>query len=215
MIRALSLALVASSLGCATSYPHVQLARAPTEDASYEERAAYYKAHAASAYDGQRLVLHDGTAIYWPEDLAPAVDDGSPTAKAIREAQKAREDLAPLGAVQLASAGALALGTVGMTASLVPLVAMRDSELGTPLGMGLLVGGGAVMVGGAMSATLAPMFFVEPQRRFDDAIRAVVTTYPQSLSDRVGIQPDADGRLVDVAGSVEDAPAPPATAGML
>lgn len=209
--------VLALAAGCgANLHPHVKLDEAPTAAAPYAARADYYKRHNPDAYDGVRMVLHDGTAIYWPEDLRPAVAPTSPTAKAIDRVEDARAKLKPMEDA-LAVTGLVSVAGLGaMGASMLPGLAWTmDSTNNDLMGLaalGLLVGGGAAITGAAMVATVLPVFYMEDQQRFSDAIGAVVTTYPQSLSDRVAIQPDANGRLVDL--TVDAPPADPAkTAG--
>jgi hypothetical protein len=48
--------------------------------------------------------------------------------------------------------------------------------------------------------------FANDYQRLADAERTVLTTYPQSLSDRVAIQPDANGRLVDLTAEAAAVP---------
>lgn len=204
--------VVALATGCgANLYPHVKLDEAPTAQAPYDARADYYKRHNPDSYDGVRMVLHDGTTIYWPEDLRPAVAPTSPTAKAIDRVEEARAKLKPMEDAMSVTGivGAAGLGAMGaaMLPGMVWTIDSTHNELMGVAALGLLVGGGAAITGAAMVATVLPAFYLEDQQRFSDAIGAVVTTYPQSLSDRVAIQPDANGRLVDLT-----VDAPPADA---
>jgi N-acetylmuramic acid 6-phosphate (MurNAc-6-P) etherase len=52
---------------------------------------------------------------------------------------------------------------------------------------------------GSVIAMTPSLVFAADDQRLADAAQKVVTTYPQSLSDRVALQPDANGRLVDLA----------------
>jgi hypothetical protein len=61
--------------------------------------------------------------------------------------------------------------------------------------------GGLAGAAVGVAVALAPSFLFAPQfQALADAQQQVVTTYPQSLADRVAIQPDANGMLVDLAG---------------
>jgi hypothetical protein len=89
--------LVSGVVGCA---PHVQFAKRPALSASLEEREAFAATHAPTslrpagqgplwAEGSPSLRLQNGTQIAHPEDLLPLVDNDSPTAAAIHEANTA------------------------------------------------------------------------------------------------------------------------------
>jgi hypothetical protein len=213
-------ALAVVTTGCGNMYPHVKLDEAPTTQAEYALRADYYKKHAADSFDGNGMMLHDGTHIYWPEDLKPAVDPGSPTAKAIARVEEGRKALEPMENIAGISSLVAAGGLATMGASLVPMMigaVTYDSESTTDdlmmlmmnASLGLLGLGGVAVCGGGLVAATVPLLYMEESQRFNEAIQSTLATYPQSLSDRVGIQPDANGRLVDVTtGIAGDTPAP-------
>jgi hypothetical protein len=199
--------LLASITAC-QSLPHTQLTTAPNLDDRYEKRAAYFKKYSPDTYDGSRVLLHDGTAIYYPEDLAPAVDPESPTASAIAKNTKLRaaiEAKTPL--VMYPAYGLVALGAVGMFSSLAFTGSNQDG-----LFLGTMLGGTGLMVAGVAWGYIGSAVMLgDDERALNDATSAVLTTYAQSLSDRVGIQPDADGHLADTAGNKDtgSAPVPP------
>jgi hypothetical protein len=188
---------VALSGACA-SVPHVTLPTAPDTSAPYAERAAYYKKAALDGYDGNRVTLHDGTFVYWPEDLKPAVSPDSHTAKAIDNVVKARSELEPAGMITTGGS-IVALGGLGAMAVAAGLTSFGAYE-NLLLSSVIMVGGlGGVAAGVAVA--LAPSVLFGPQfQALADAQQQVLTTYPQSLADRVAIQPDANGMLVDLAG---------------
>ena len=192
------------SVGCATGRTHVTLADAPTKDASYEARAAYFKQHAPSSFDGTRVVLHDGTSIYWPEDLKPAVDPSSPTAKAIADAAAAREALAPGNAIgttgSLLAAGGLVVMMGGLTVGIGETIMRNDGThpVGDAVMLPSVIGGTGALLAGLGVAMVPGFLYAAEQEKLDDATRRVLTTYPQSLADRLAIQPDANGILVDM-----------------
>lgn len=207
--RAASTIAVLTVLGtgaCASTAPHVTLAVAPDASAPYAERAAYYKRAAVDRYDGSRLTLHDGTFVYWPEDLKPAVAPDSHTGQAIDAVVAARAAVQPAKMVSTAGMVVAAGGLLALTGSMVALMggvvatggrSPPDGGLVFPL----LYGGlGAMGVGGVVA--MAPgMVFSQQYQDLADASQKVLTTYPQSLSDRVAIMPDADGRLIDLTES--------------
>lgn len=93
---ATTLALALAATACATPLPHIELPRAPTSQDGYQARADHFKRYAPDSREYSHLFLHGGDRVYWPEDLAPAVDDDSATGKAIREYLDARDKAAPL-----------------------------------------------------------------------------------------------------------------------
>jgi hypothetical protein len=198
-----ALALVVMTSACATALPHVALDAAPDASAPYDQRADYYKRVALDGYDGARVTLHDGSFVYWPEDLKPAVDPTSNTAKAIADVEAARP--AVDRANQIAGVGGLiaAGGLVAMTGSLLLPVGTAGATNGANDGISATLPwlvGGAVATGVGSVVSLVPsILFSGDYQRLSDAAQKVLTTYPQSLSDRVAIQPDANGRLVDLA----------------
>lgn len=190
---ALALASVLAATACATPLPHLEIPRAPTSKDGYELRAAYFKSYAPDSREYSHIFLHGGDRVYWPEDLAPAVDDESPTAKAIREYLDARDKAAPLQAVGNGSMAVFGIGMLGFLAS--PFLLFVDplpseaafgsmAVTGGVSGIALVVGLGAAMMNG------------DEQRMAEAADRAS-RTYPQSLSDRVGIHIDVNGNLID------------------
>ena len=186
--------------GCA-GIPHRSLATAPTATEPYEVRAAYYKAHSPDAFADGVLRLHDGTSVYYPEDLAPAVAPASPTASAIKRYQKAEADLEPMTTMTLVSSGAmlggLAIGSGALLGGTIAL-AGESPELGV-VSLIALAASGVALTGGAVGATVAPIVYSDQLRERADAAEAAVSTFAQSLSDQTGIQPDADGHLRDLA----------------
>lgn len=211
--------VVSVTLGCATvaPSPHVELPRAPAADEPFDARASYLKDHALQSRESDHVFLHGGTRVYWPEDLLPAVDASSPTAKAIQEHVEARERVEAFDWINYGTNG---LGFVGGAAMLGGLGAMfipiaSDDPSVEDLGWGLtltgLVGGGALM-GGALVVAMVHGFIVgEDAQAANEAADRAVRTYPQSLSDRLGVGIDANGRIVDYA-EPGNAPPPPPTA---
>lgn len=191
-----SLALAALAVACATPNPHVELPRAPTASDPYEPRAAYFKSYAPDSREQTHIFLHGGDRVFWPEDLAPAVDEGSPTGKAIREYIDARDKAAPLMAV---SSGSMAVFGVGMLGFLASPFLLFIEPLPSEVAFGsMAVTGGASAV--ALVVGLGAVMMNPDETRMAEAADRVARTYPQSLSDRVGIHVDADGNLVDSTG---------------
>ena len=195
----------ASAGGCATAYPHTSLDTAPTTAATYDKRAAYFKRAAPNGYDEESVVLRDGTVVYHAEDLLPAVDAASTTATAIHKTTTLREELAPkelavwgpgIGLIGVGSA--VALGSLFVPVLIAPEL---SKETGAPTAMmiGGTVGIATVVVGLGWGFIGQSLFLDEQERALNDANVAAITTYGQSLSERVGIVPDGNGRLVDTA----------------
>ena len=199
--------LALAATACATPAPHLEIPRAPASSDNYELRAAYFKTYAPDTREYSSVFLHGGDRVYWPEDLAPAVDDDSPTGKAIREYLDAREKAAPLQAVSNGSMAVFGVGILGFLASpFLLFVEPLPSEVafgamavtGGASGVALLVGLGATMMN-------------PHEQRMGEAADRASRTYPQSLSDRVGIHIDVNGNLIDsnAGGPRGDALPPP------
>lgn len=202
----LALILIAAS-GCRT-VPHVEIPKAPTTADPYDRRAAYYKAYSADGMSGGALLLHGGERVHWPEDLLPAVDEASPTAKAIRRVVQARERLeARSWFIGVPATIAVAGGSGLMLAS--PALLFFDGVESDVMMPTLLAGAGIAVGGLAWGWAGEALFNAEDRTTFETGIETVLQTYPQSLSDRVAIQPSADGLLLDLE-AVRDAP-PPST----
>lgn len=199
----LSVVTAAGAVACATPNPHVELPRAPTRDAGYDERAAYFKSYAPDSREYSHLFLHGGERVYWPEDLAPAVDEGSPTGKAIRDYLDARDKAAPLQAV---SGGAMAVFGAGMLGFLASPFLLFIDPLPSEVAFGSMAVTGGVS-GVALLVGLGAVMMNPDEARMAESADRAVRTYPQALSDRVGIHVDADGNLVDSAGGGLGAPA--------
>lgn len=191
LVAVVALALAATA--CATPNPHVELPRAPTAKDDYDARAAYFKQYAPDTREYSHIFLHGGDRVYWPEDLAPAVDDASPTGKAIREYLDARDKAAPLQAV---SSGAMAVFGVGMLGFLASPFLLFIDPLPSEVAFGsMAVTGGASAV--ALVVGLGAVMMNPDEARMAEAADRASRTYPQSLSDRVGIHIDANGNLID------------------
>ncbi len=206
------LTLVAVASGCATPNPHVELPRAPAPDEPFEERAKYYKAHALQTVEYDHLFLHGGTRVYWPEDLLPAVDAESATAKAIQDHVVARERVEAWRWLESTSSGLVGLGLIGMGASLgfvlVPIAAPQLDDLSYTLAIGSLVGGGAVTLLGFSVLLGYGIIVDEDAKAAGEASDRTTKTYPQSLSDRLGVGVDANGLIQDYVKPGAPAPAP-------
>lgn len=190
---------VLAAAGCAT-WPHQPLPTPPASSAPYEERAAYYKKYSPEAANFSQsgyLLLHDGTRLYWPEDLLPVVAADSPTAKAVAEHVPQRDTSHTIVAwVLLPSYAGTLVGSVALAVGF--SVAPADDMLGrlvSPLTLapaaflGLALVG--VLVGNVLNA--------DPARLANESLLAVVTTYPQSLEDRLLVHVNADGNIVDTS----------------
>lgn len=193
---------------CATPKPHVELPRAPTRDAGYEERAAYMKNFSADTRESDHVFLHNGTRVYWPEDLAPAVDEESPTAAAINEHMKARETIEgwqwgyDVSQVVAYAGAAGMLGGLGMlffpiAVQSVDTLAPAEPYAWYPAIGGLVAGGSLIAVAYAGIFGLNTMLSEELETSGETADRAI-RTYQQSLSDRVRVGVDANGILFDL-----------------
>lgn len=205
----LSIVLLASLFtGCATANqrPHLEVPTAPTVDAPFEERAAYYKRYALQSREGTHLFLHGGDRVYWPEDLRPAVDEDSPTAKAIADHAEARARMEQWSWLAYGStyttAGGLALVLGGLTLGLTTTVIANNDKQLRDLGSNILLGG--VTVGGVVAGVGLVGIFVnglivgEDDRLASEAADRAARTYPQALTDRLGVGVDANGLLFDL-----------------
>lgn len=201
---------VTLSAACVTPNPHVELERAPSLDAPFDERARYYKEHALGTREYNHVFLHGGKRVYWPEDLLPAVDPGSPTALAIQDHVEARERVEEWNWLAYTISGtgyvgaALLLGGVGAMA--IPLFADQYDDLGWTLVATGLIGGGAIMLGGLGLVFVHEAIIGEDSGASAEASDRAVKTYPQSLSDRLGVGVNADGVIIDFVRPGTNAP---------
>lgn len=206
----LALVTVTLSAACVTPLPHVELERAPSLDAPFDDRARYYKEHALGSREHNHVFLHGGTRVYWPEDLLPAVDPGSPTAKAIQDHVEARERVEEWNWLSYGISGvgyvggALLLGGLGAMA--IPLFADQYEDVGWTLVAGGLIGGGVIMLGGLGLVFVHEAITGEDAAEAAEASDRAVKTYPQSLSDRLGVGVSADGVILDFVKPGAEAP---------
>lgn len=204
--------------GCATSspHPHLEVPTAPTAADSFEARATYYKRYALQSRETGHLFLHGGDRVYWPEDLRPAIDDESPTAKAIADHIEARVRVEQWDwlsqSSSYAAAGGLLVGLGALGVGLTTTIVSDDKQiedLGTTAMLGgLAVGGG--LLGAGLVGVFTYVFIVdEDERRAGEAADRAARTYPQALTDRLGVGVDANGLLFDLRTKVpESEPAP-------
>lgn len=211
----LALVAVTVSGACVTPNPHVELERAPSLDAPFDERARYYKEHALNSREYDHVFLHGGKRVYWPEDLLPAVDPGSPTAQAIQDHVEARERIEEWNwlAYTISGAGYVGGGLMlgGLGAMAIPLFLDQYEDVGWTLVAGGLIGGGAIMLGALGLVLVNDAIVGEDAKAAGEASDRAVKTYPQSLSDRLGVGVDADGVIIDFVRP--GAEAPPSTEG--
>jgi len=169
------LVLAALSGACIS---HANLAPPPV-DASGADRLAIYQQLAPrgfGSFQNRRsndigfLVLGDGTRVYFPEDLAPVVPAGSPTARAGR---------AHVGAWARAKHWMKVGGIAFASSVIVPAVAlatMDDSDRRTEIMIGGAAGGFVVGMGsfiaGAINLVDANGERASAFLTYDDALRA-------------------------------------------
>ncbi len=192
-------ALVAGS-GCATPNPHVEIPRAPSPTSPYAARAQYYKTYALDTREADHMFLHGGERVYWPEDLLPAVDDKSPAAMAIRDHVAARKKVEDYAWLADASSIGMGAGLAGLVGMLVPLVLPIPDDQQTGAVVAIAIGAGVLGVGGLGLGLLDVAIVGKDANAAGEAADRAARTYPQALSDRLGIGVDADGRLVDQTG---------------
>jgi len=203
--------LIALASACATPNPHVELPAAPSRDGSYDVRAAYMKNFSADSKEHDHVFLHNGTRVYYPEDLRPAVDADSPTAKAIDEHLAARGAVESWSWAYTTSQAVAYVGTAGIIGGLGMLflpIAVDSVDALAPIAPyewypalgGFAVGAGLCGVAFAGIFGLNTMLSEELAATGETADRAA-RTYQQSLSDRVGIGVDANGLLFDLNGN--------------
>lgn len=206
---------------CATTQPHTTLPEAPTKEAPFEERAKYFKAYSADSLEHDHLFLHDGTRVYWPEDLRPAIDADSPTARAIDEHMEARESVETwtpvrwgLHGVTLVG-GLLALGGLVGFGAPVALLVVGQAQYTTPLliGASAVVGIGSLgLVAGLLGfLVLDTLLLGADFQKLGETGNRASRTYNQSLSDRLGVGTDANGIIIDLQRGGQPAPAEPET----
>lgn len=164
------LVLVASA-GCAST--STKLAP-PLASAPQAERAAWWAAHAPLDHvDGALLVLKDGTQIDDVRDLRAAVDDASPTARAIDRAA----DLTWRRDVALAAAS----GLLGVGAASPVVSASVEPDLVLPVALG----------GMALLAAGLGVFFVAEDLAADvwREQAAAMITFGADAEQRLGLAP--------------------------
>ena len=175
---AVSLRVPALLVGCAACISHANLSP-PSVGGSADDRLAAYQRLAPRGFGSFQnhhandigfLVLGDGTRVYFPEDLAPVVPEGSPTARAAeghRGAWSRAKHWLKVGAVGMV--GAVVVPTVA-------LATMRDGDMRTEV----MVGGAATgLVIGVWGFGAAAVNLVESNGErasafltYDDALRA-------------------------------------------
>jgi hypothetical protein len=191
-----ALAVLAAS-GCATLPPHTTLPAAPTADAPYAERAAYVKKYMLDAREQDHMFLHGGDRIYYPEDLKPAVDVDSPTAKAIDEHLKARAVLEEYAWVGTLGSVTATVGLALFPASLIVLFLPLDDDT-KKLGLIPTLGGGVALMALGLGVIGVNVLVVgEDANVAGESADRAARTYPQALLDRLGVNIDADGNIVD------------------
>jgi hypothetical protein len=213
-VRLALVALALSSIGCATfsPLPRASLPPAPSLDASFDERVAYFHEMAPATWSHSQLILRNGTVVYWPEDLAPAVDQDADAAKLIASVHDARAEVTPLsiasewlivgGAVVGAGAVVSALGYAFVVPQGRNIPVERD-----PVFL-IAFSGAAVGAGGTLTSMVLDSISEPAQRRFEDGVTASFATYGIALADRLGLRVAPDGRVIDARAS---ATAPPAS----
>ncbi len=200
---ALTLAATLGFASACASLPHKTLTTAPTAEDSYEERARYYREHTPALVNFSStgyLLLHGGTQLYYPEDLRPAVDPDSPTARAIdahvpaRESAQAFSDWVSMPSMVVALVGGLAASAAFPLA-----LNSTNGDFGGTFTDPLLLGSTGVFVLGLGGIVAGGLLTAEPSRVANESLVTIRATYPQSLEDRVRIHADGDGKLVDTA----------------
>lgn len=131
-------ALLACALAAQGCGVHVQLPSAPDRSAPVQHRYSFYQQHRAAAMQTttrytvnqfgmvtgastslDSLVLANGTAVQYPEDLHPLVDPDSPTAQSADRARRARR----------ISTGLVAGGVAGMLLGVALLIPALTSSV--------------------------------------------------------------------------------------
>jgi hypothetical protein len=195
MLRVVPLFLVLA--GC---FPAARALTAPPRDASWDERSSAYQrlrptsVHQNDILDGDTCVaidardhslrLADGTPVHQGAELAPLVDDDSPTATAVR-----RERHHETWRQRLLVAGVASLAT-GAAVTLASLFGAEDEP-----GPVFYSGAGLAAAGG-----VAAIVSLQFRRRAVDARLTAYRTFDASLRSRLGVCVRGT-RLVDCDGA--------------
>lgn len=201
--------LVLLVLGGACAPARVQLADPPKPDAPLEERRAFYEEHrpvvvrtdaGLGAFRATAFVqLRNGARIYHPADLLLHVDEGSPTAEAVRRLETAEQQHV------LWHTASLTVLLVGLAGALTSLVAFPEAPM-------------LVMLSSNASALIAlPMILLAMHFQSRTAMEreTAFLTYDRSLRERIALPPtpghgpgrDVPGRDVpDDTGPSRDPP---------
>jgi hypothetical protein len=189
---------------CATPLPHKQLETAPTARDSFQERSTYYKAHVADRVEFSQtgyLQLHGGERIYWPEDLMPAVDKDSPTGKALTEHVAMREEAEFYNTWFTSPGMFVALGgMVGTAVGFSFAVSEVSGDFGATFTHPYFLIPAAITVGGLAYGYTGMIFGGTPGRLANESLMTALSTYNQSLEDRLGVHSNADGQIIDTQG---------------
>lgn len=201
-VRALLCVVVLVALSaCATAKPHTEIPPAPV-DGSFEERRSYYKEHDLNERMADHLFLHGGKRIYYPEDLRPAVADDSPTAKAIDEHLVVREKVERWQPFFWVVQGATIVGGIAAIGSLVGLflgdIDPALDDVGGNLAVFGSIGGLSLMMASLAAILGWQLLYAEETDAFAETADRAWRTYPQSLTDNVGVGVNADGILFDL-----------------
>jgi hypothetical protein len=213
---AIALVALLALAACATPNPHANIPRAPASNGDYDARAKYYKLYSLDSREGDHLFLHNGTRVYWPEDLLPAVDDDSPAAMAIRDHVAARGRVEQYNWLGTTGAVAAGVGLIGLPFCVAPLFLslgdpplVSENDASTATVAALVAASALTVVGFALLGVDWAIVGHDADVAGESADRAA-RTYPQALSDRLGVGVDADGRIVDHGSMPSVSPAPKA-----
>lgn len=183
------------ALGSAGCHEHVQL-RAPTADASQEEREDSYESlrpvsmhetHVTYLQGGvpvgaerqtDYLQLQNGTRVYYPEDLKPVVSENSPAWLAAGESQSARSTANTL----LGTGIAAYVG--GGTLMLVPPLTFDASDPNASMNMTPLYIGAGVMLAGVVCHLVSRSF----RSTANDEAATAFETYDAGLRERLDLK---------------------------
>lgn len=151
-----SVACLAFVIGACNPKPHVRLGPLPPDLTAGQRVQTYNELHATfeqetttrtcsgrggcSTTIERTLMLANGTRVHHAEDLLPVVSPDSPAAKSVNaslRAERSRRNFTLLGL-----AGIALFAVVGSS-----VMSDEDGDVGSGAKLGLLVGGGAVLVG--------------------------------------------------------------------
>lgn len=199
MHKLFAVAVPVAITACATT--HVQLPEPPGKSGPFEDRAAYYDEHKPIAADRVTTVsmygkapivqsgipflqLANGTRVVWVEDLRPAVDAASPTARALDESVEAR---ASADAWMVGGAAGIAAGILVVLAA-IPLASATRGPEDNGMNVSVLLGGVVAGAGLSLVGSVPLLVSFIDANRAAQARETAFTTFDASLKKKLGLK---------------------------